>query len=81
MSTATLQGLLDYLYGTLSPNNLRWVGEHLIEYDQKKGNPALEPLSMEEIDSMLDEAERDFEAGKFMTNYEVFDHNREGINV
>ena len=31
MSTATLTSLLDYLYGTLSPNNMRWVGEHLIE--------------------------------------------------
>lgn len=31
MSTATLSNLLEYLYGTLSPSNMRWVGEHLIE--------------------------------------------------
>jgi len=31
MSTATLTSLLDYLFGTLSTSNMRWVGEHLIE--------------------------------------------------
>ena len=25
MSTATLSNLLEYLYGTLSPSNMRWV--------------------------------------------------------
>lgn len=32
MSTATLTSLLDYLCGTLSPNNMRWVGEHLFAH-------------------------------------------------
>ena len=32
MSTATLTSLLDYLYGTLTTDNMRWVGEHLIEH-------------------------------------------------
>ena len=27
MSTVALNGLLDYLYGTLTPDNMRWVGE------------------------------------------------------
>ena len=31
MSTATLTSLLEYLFGTLSTSNMRWVGEHLIE--------------------------------------------------
>ena len=31
MSTAALSGLLEYLYGTLTASNMRWVGEHLIE--------------------------------------------------
>ena len=36
MSTATLSSLLEYLYGTLSPSNMRWVGEHLIEHAKKE---------------------------------------------
>lgn len=32
MSTAVLTNLLEYLYGTLSPSNMLWVGERLIEH-------------------------------------------------
>ena len=46
MSTATLTSLLDYLYGTLSPNNMRWVGEHLIEYAKKEESEQLRPYTM-----------------------------------
>lgn len=74
MSTATLSSLLDYLYGTLSPSNMRWLGEHLIERAEKsaKKTPSLRKYTMEEIDSMLDKAEHDFECGKFYTSEEVF---------
>ena len=71
MSTATLTSLLDYLYGTLSPNNMRWVGEHLIEYAKKEENERLRPYTMEEINAMLDEAEADFAAGKGIPHEEV----------
>ena len=78
MSTATLTSLLDYLYGTLSPNNMRWVGEHLIEYAKKEESEQLRPYTMQEIDDMLDEAESAFEAGDYLTNDEVF-HLREKV--
>ena len=80
MSTATLTGLLEYLYGTLTPNNMRWVGEHLIERATKEEEEAstLQPFTMEEIDAMLDEAEQDFEAGEFLTHDEVF-HRHEKV--
>ena len=68
----SLSGLLDYLCGTLTPENMRWVGEHLIEDSQKEENERLRPYSMEEIDNMLDEAEAAFEAGDYLTNEEVF---------
>lgn len=77
MSTAALTGLLEYLYGTLSPSNMRWVGEHLIEYAKKEEAQTLLPLTMEEIDVMLDEAERDFEAGNYLTHDEVFHRHNE----
>ena len=72
MSTTALSGLLDYLYGTLTPNNMRWVGEHLIEYAKKEEEEQLKPFTMEEIDNMLDEAEAAFEAGDYLTQEEVF---------
>lgn len=74
MSTATLNGLLEYLYGTLSPSNMRWVGEHLIEYSKREKCEQLRPYTMQEIDDMLDEAEAAFEAGDYLTNEEVFHH-------
>lgn len=81
MSTVTLSGLLDYLYATLSPSNMRWVGEHLIEYANKEGSEQLRPYTMQEIDDMLDEAEAAFEAGEYLTNDEVFHHHQESVAV
>lgn len=81
MSTAALTGLLEYLYGTLSPSNMRWVGEHLIEFSKKEENEQLRPYTMQEIDDMLDEAEAAFEAGDFLTNDEVFHHTKEVVSV
>lgn len=75
MSTATLTSLLDYLFGTLSPSNMRWVGEHLIEQAKKQESEELRPFTMKEIDAMLDEAEAAFDAGDFLTQDEVFHRN------
>ncbi len=75
MSTVTLSGLLDYLYATLSPSNMRWVGEHLIEYSKKEDREQLRPYTMQEIDDMLDEAEAAFETGDYLTNDQVFHHS------
>ena len=74
MSTLALTGLLEYLYDTLSPSNMRWVGEHLIEYANKEESERLLPYTMQEIDNMLDEAEKAFEGGAYLTNDEVFHH-------
>ena len=74
MSTATLTSLLDYLFGTLSPSNMRWVGEHLIEQAERREKEELRPFTMKEIDSMLDDAEAAFDAGVFLTQDEVFHH-------
>ena len=74
MSTATLTSLLDYLFGTLSPSNMRWVGEHLIEQAEKQESEQLRPYTMDEIDAMLDDAEAAFDAGVFLTQDEVFHH-------
>ena len=62
-----LTGLLEYLFATLTPNNMRWLGEHLIEHAQS----AVQPYSMAEIDAMLEESERDFEAGRCYSTEQV----------
>lgn len=71
-----LQGLLEYLYATLSPNNMEWLGEHLIEH-AKTQNEDLKPYTMKEINDMLDEAERDFEAGRCYSTEQVLQMCRE----
>ena len=71
-----LQGLLEYLYATLSPNNMEWLGEHLIEH-AKTQNEDLKPYTMEEIYEMLDEAERDFEARRCYSTEQVLQMCRE----
>ena len=75
MTTTVLSSLLDYLHGTLSADNMRWLGEHLIEYS-KQEDAKLKPYTMDELDSMLDEAEAAFEAGDYLTHEEVFHHNK-----
>ena len=70
MSTATLTSLLEFLYGTLTPSNQKWLGEHLIEHSEKAEDP-MRPYTMEEIDTMLEESEHDFEAGNCYSTEEV----------
>ena len=79
MSTMALEGLLRYLYGTLSPSNMRWVGEHLIEYAKKEQDEQLRPYTMQEIDDMLDEAEANFEAGLGIPDEEAWDDLEEEL--
>ncbi len=49
---------------------MKWVGEHLIERAEKAKTP-MQPYTMEEIDAMLEESERDFEAGRCYSTDEV----------
>lgn len=71
MSTATLTGLLDYLYDTLTPSDMRWVGERLIDRAiQEEHTP--KPYTMEELNAMLDLAEADIAAGRTIPDEEVW---------
>ena len=72
MSTTALQGLLDYLYGTLSPSNMRWVAEHLVMQADKVENPDLKPYTMEEINARIDQSLRDSAAGLGQESEEMF---------
>ncbi len=70
MSTTALQGLLEYLYGTLTPKDMCWVADHLIEHAQRSSEP-LKRLTMEEVNAILDEAEANFAAGRTIPHEEV----------
>ena len=72
MSTAALTNLLDYLYGTLSPSNMKWVGEHLIEYAKKEQDEQLRPFTMEELNARIDQAEADIAAGRVIDDDDVW---------
>ena len=62
MSTATLTNLRDYLTGTLSPANMLWLSEQLADYANKKVVPP-RPLTLKEMNALLDQAEANFAAG------------------
>ena len=69
MSTAALNNLLEYLYGTLTPDNMRWVGKHLIEHADKE--ESLKPYTIEEIHAMIDESVADIAAGRTISHEEM----------
>lgn len=71
MSETALVNLRDYLYGTLSKNNMLWLAKQLLEHAKNVDEP-LKPYTMEEIDTMLNEAEKEFETDNYLTNSEVF---------
>lgn len=79
MSTTTLTNLLEFLYGILSPSNMKWVGEHLIEQSEKI-EKQMQPYTMEEIDAMLEESEQDFEAGRCYNTDEVLKMCKETLS-
>ncbi len=71
MSTATLTNLRDYLYGTLTPDNMLWLSSELADYAKKKvASPCR--YTLQEMNSMLDKAEANFAAGRGIPNEEVW---------
>ena len=71
MSTASLTNLLEYLYGTLTPSNMRWVAAHLTEYanSQEQQEP-MKRYTMEDINAMLDQSEADITSGRTVSHEE-----------
>ena len=63
MSTAILTGLRDYLYGTLSPADMKWLATQLTEYTRKEEHTP-EPYTMEELHARIAQSERDIVEGR-----------------
>lgn len=71
MSTQSLMGLVDYLCGTLSREDMLFVCEKLSNCAQVQEDEQLTPYTMDEINAMLDEAERQAEAGEYITHEDL----------
>jgi len=78
MSEATLQGLLDYLYSTLTPDNMRWMATQLMAHANAE-EESLKPYTMEEINAMIDESERQIAAGLCQDHEDVFHELQEEL--
>ena len=72
MSNAALTGLRDYLFSTLNTGNLYWLATELTEYAKKKEAQHLKPYTMEEINAMIDQSERDSAARLGIDSEEMF---------
>ena len=70
MSTATLTNLLEYLYGALTPSNMKWLGEHLIEHAEKVEDPS-RPYTKEELLQMAETGRKQIADGYYYTTEEV----------
>ena len=64
MSTATLNGLRNYLYDTLTPANLIWLGTQLTEYGRRQERQ-LKPYTKEELMARIELSEQQFDEGKY----------------
>ena len=67
MSTTALTGLLEYLYGTLTPSNMRWVGEQLINEANQQEHP-LKRYTKEEILEMVEKGRRQIDQGEWISH-------------
>ncbi|MBP5369276.1 MAG: hypothetical protein J6Z01_12575 [Bacteroidales bacterium] len=63
MKKEALDGLLSYLLETLSYDEMRYLGDEL-RWHSDDGNPMFRPYTMEEVNAMLDEAEKEIAEGK-----------------
>ena len=70
MSTAALSGLRDYIYGTLSTEDMIWLVEELKSHVRRDDKQ--EPYTMEELHARIAQSERDFAEGRYFTDDEVF---------
>ena len=72
MSTTALNGLLAYLYGTLTPSNMRWVAERLMEQARTEENNSLQPYTVKELHERIAESERQIAAGLSQDSEDMF---------
>ena len=70
ISTTTLYSLRDYLYGTMSADEMMWLVEELTNYIRKGDD--IQSYTIEELDSRIDNSQRDAIEGRYRTHEELF---------
>lgn len=75
MSKTALTGLLDYLYGTLSTSDMRWVAEHLIN-EANQQEHQMKRYTIEEILDMVENGRQQIDEGEWIS-HEDFMHEWE----
>ncbi len=78
MSTATLEGLRDYLFDTLSPRNMLWLSTQLANYARLKEQ---KPYTMEEIHNRIAQSELDIAEGRVYDFDEVIRELEEKFEI
>lgn len=78
MSTATLEGLRDYLFDTLSPRNMLWLSTQLANYARLKEQ---KPYTMEEIHNRIAQSELDIAEGRVYDFDEVIRELEEELEI
>lgn len=78
MSTATLEGLRDYLFDTLSPKNMLWLSTQLANYARLKEQ---KPYTMEEIHNRIAQSELDIAEGRVYDFDEVIRELEEELEI
>ncbi|MBQ9261341.1 MAG: hypothetical protein IJ185_04490 [Prevotella sp.] len=78
MSTATLEGLRDYLFDTLSPRNMLWLSTQLANYARLKEQ---KPYTMEEIHNRIAQSELDIAEGRVYDFDEVIRELEEEFEI
>ncbi len=71
MENNSLNSLLVFLTESHNPDQLRYLGEELINRNQPE-EMEFRPYTMEEVNAMIDEAEREIAAGDGIPHEEVF---------
>ena len=74
MVQAQLDGLLQFLLGSLDYNNRLWLSQHLIE---PQTNEEVRPYTWEEINQHIDEAEADFAMGKQYDHQQIMNEMKQ----
>ena len=65
-----MKGLRDYLYDTLKPADMVWLGMQLTDYGRKQEAPK-KRYTMEDINAMIAQSEADIAAGRVTDHEEV----------
>lgn len=74
MSLETLTSLRDYLYGTLSTENMLWLAGQLESYVKSVEKDI---YTKEDIYNIIKEGEKQISEGKFKTTEQVFSSYKE----